>query len=422
MDEFTHQLFNQKSHSETTMTNDFVQAKLSKKAPYKLLALDGGGIRGVLSLEILAEIEQMLGDALRQSGQLNQDDSFVLGDYFDYIAGTSTGAIIATGLALGWSVKNLQDLYGTYGGEMFQKLPWSKLIRKLTKYDSLPLEKILKRKFGPRTTIGDKDLRTLLLLVMRNATTDSPWLLTNNPKAKYNDLARSDCNLNLPLWQLVRASTAAPIFFPPEEVAIAADKTFKFVDGGMTSFNSPGFQLYLMATSAPFNVNWETTNEQDMLLVSIGTGLTPGIETGKAKKGKKNFLNRLNFISNILTQVRKLLGIVSGMPLGLMSAAQYQQDLLCRLYGKCLAGDELDNEVGDLLKEKVKGPAARKLFTYLRYDALLTKEGLERLGLNNIDPATVQGLDSIESMPQLRKIGQTVAKQKVMLEHFKGFI
>jgi hypothetical protein len=149
-----------------------------------------------------------------------------------------------------------------------------------------------------------------------------------------------------------------------------------------------------------------------MLLVSIGTGLTPGIETGKTNKGKKNFISRLNFIDNILTQVRKLLGIISGMPLGLMSAAQYQQDLLCRLFGQCLAGDVLDREVGDLINEKVKGPTARKLFTYLRYDALLTKEGLERLGLNNIDPATVQGLDSIESMPQLKKIGHTVAKHK----------
>jgi hypothetical protein len=117
-----------------------------------------------------------------------------------------------------------------------------------------------------------------------------------------------------------------------------------------------------------------------------------------------------------------LLGIISGMPLGLMSAAQYQQDLLCRLYGKCLTGDPLDREVGDLIQEKSKGPAAGKLFTYLRYDTELTKDGLERLGLSNIDPATVQGLDSIESMPQLKEIGQAVAKQKVMLEHFVGFI
>jgi hypothetical protein len=78
--------------------------------------------------------------------------------------------------------------------------------------------------------------------------------------------------------------------------------------------------------------------------------------------------------------------------------------------------------VGDLIQEKSKGPAAGKLFTYLRYDTELTKDGLERLGLSNIDPATVQGLDSIESMPQLKEIGQAVAKQKVMLEHFVGFI
>jgi hypothetical protein len=403
------------------MTHSFIQTKLSKKAPYKLLALDGGGIRGVLSLEILAELEQILGDALRQSGQIHREDRFVLADYFDYIAGTSTGAIIATGLALGWSVKELQDLYSNYGGEMFQKLPWSKLLRKLTKYDSLPLEKILKRYFGYRT-LGDKDLRTLLLLVMRNASTDSPWLLTNNPKAKYNDPSRSDCNLNLPLWQLVRASTAAPIFFPHEEVAIDANKSFKFVDGGMTSFNSPGFQLFLMATSAPFNINWQTTSDQHMLLVSVGTGLTPGIEAASNKTVKKSLLSRIKLISNLLSQFRKFLGMISGMPLGLMSAAQYQQDLLCRLFGTCLTGDPLDREVGDLIKEKSKGPSTTKLFTYLRYDAELTKEGLKRLGLTEIDPATVQGLDSIESMPQLKTIGRAVAKQKVMTEHFHGFI
>jgi len=48
--------------------------KAIQKAPYKLLALDGGGIRGVLSLEILAELEQILGDALRQSGQIHRED------------------------------------------------------------------------------------------------------------------------------------------------------------------------------------------------------------------------------------------------------------------------------------------------------------------------------------------------------------
>jgi uncharacterized protein len=53
---------------------------------------------------------------------------------------------------------------------------------------------------------------------MRNVTTDSPWPVTNNPYAKYNARNRADRNLDLPLWQLVRASTAAPVYFPPEVV------------------------------------------------------------------------------------------------------------------------------------------------------------------------------------------------------------
>jgi patatin-like phospholipase/acyl hydrolase len=58
--------------------------RLEQKAPRKLLALDGGGIRGVLSLQILARIEELL---IRESGR----SDYRLADYFDYVAGTSTG-------------------------------------------------------------------------------------------------------------------------------------------------------------------------------------------------------------------------------------------------------------------------------------------------------------------------------------------
>ena len=73
--------------------------------------------------------------------------------------------------------------------------------------------------FGERT-LGADDLCSLLLIVTRNATTDSPWPVSNNPFAKYNDRTRKDCNLQIPLWQLVRASTAAPVYFPPEIVGV----------------------------------------------------------------------------------------------------------------------------------------------------------------------------------------------------------
>jgi patatin-like phospholipase/acyl hydrolase len=67
--------------------------------PRKLLALDGGGIRGVLTLEVLIKIEEMLAEATGQGKE------FRLCDFFDYIGGTSTGAIIAAGLARGMSAR-----------------------------------------------------------------------------------------------------------------------------------------------------------------------------------------------------------------------------------------------------------------------------------------------------------------------------
>ena len=79
--------------------------RVSSPGPKKLLAFDGGGIRGVITLEVLRRLESMLAE------QLGAGDDFVLGDYFDYIGGTSTGAVIAAGLAKGLRVGQLLDLY-----------------------------------------------------------------------------------------------------------------------------------------------------------------------------------------------------------------------------------------------------------------------------------------------------------------------
>jgi uncharacterized protein len=233
----------------------------------------------------------------------------------------------------------------------------------------------------------------------------------SNLQAKYNDRSRSDCNLDLPLWQLVRASTAAPAFFPPEIVNLG-QKEFKFVDGGMTSYNSPAFQLFLMATTTPYRLNW-TSGAQNMLLVSVGTGLTPNLEAQKQREAG-------NLIDRAKAWASKALGIATGMPLGLMYAAQYEQDLLCRLFGRCLAGDLLDREVGKLTESDNHGLGA-KHFTYLRYDTELTKDGLKELGIDGINPADVQGLDSVDRIEELKTIGRKVAT-KVSVEHFANFL
>src|SRR5918994_1303011 len=83
--------------------------------PRKLLALDGGGIRGILTLEVLVKMEQLLAEAT------GEGETFRLCDFFDYIGGTSTGAIIAAGLARGMSVGELLDFYQQTGPAMFDK-------------------------------------------------------------------------------------------------------------------------------------------------------------------------------------------------------------------------------------------------------------------------------------------------------------
>jgi len=82
----------------------------------RLLALDGGGIRGVFALEVLAQIEARLRE---KAG----NPHLLLADHFDYLAGTSTGAIIATCLAWGMSVAEVRDLYVGKAVEMFQIAP-----------------------------------------------------------------------------------------------------------------------------------------------------------------------------------------------------------------------------------------------------------------------------------------------------------
>lgn len=371
-----------------------LNTRLTRSGPRKLLAIDGGGIRGVLSLKILEQIEQLL---INESKR----DDYRLADYFDYVAGTSTGGIIAAGIAIGMSVKQILDFYLNNGAAMFDK---AGIIRRLQyQYKSEPLALKLKEVFGEETTLGAPELETLLLLVMRNATTDSPWPISNNPFAKYNDAKHGACNLHFPLWQLVRASTAAPTYFPPE-VVDCGGKPFIFVDGGVTMYNNPTFQMFLMATvdrywaNAPVESRGWKTGVDDMLIVSTGTGTSAG----------ENYSLRpdeMNLIFNATT-----------IPSALMYAALNEQDFLCRTFGDCVSGPLLDREVDNMIGSR--GPLDRKLFRYVRYNAELTREGLAALGCGDIEPTSVQKLDSIDALDGLQRIGKAVAAQRVKAEHF----
>ena len=383
-------------------------SRYSQSKPRRLLTMDGGGIRGLLTLQVLLEIEKKLAQHYYpQDPQKRQD--FRLYQFFDYIGGTSTGAIIAAALVLGMSVQEIIEFYESFGKVAFTKRKWYERWKSF--YENGELEQKLKSVFGGETALTHDRLKTLLLVVTRNATTDSAWPMSSNPAAKYNDPNRADCNLKIPLWQIVRASTAAPVFFPPERVEWAPNdktKAFVFVDGGTTPYNNPAFLIARMATEPAYKLGWDK-GEQNLLIVSVGTGTTPspGLTVDDPE-------------TNIAEAAVKTLS-------NLMYQAQVEQDINCRTIGRCSYGPVLDREVGDLIIRDPSGQAIPldqnqgRAFLYTRYDLELTEEGLKSIGITGLDPKPIQSMDSTKSMDDLVMVGKRLA-EKVNLSHFGSFI
>jgi hypothetical protein len=175
----------------------------------------------------------------------------------------------------------------------------------------------------------------------------------------------------------------------------------------MTMYNNPTFQMFLMATvdrfwsSAPQGLRGWRSGIENMLVVSIGTGTSPDAHNGLEPR-------EMNLLFNAAT-----------IPSALMFAALNEQDFLCRVFGDCLAGDQLDREVGDMAG--VAGPVTPKLFTYLRYNAELTEQGLAAIRCGHIAPDAVRKLDAVEAIPDLRAVGRAVAEAGVAPSHFDRF-
>ena len=380
--------------------------RVDSPGPKRLLTIDGGGLRGLMSIEILAQLERLLRAAYH-------DPALVLSDYFDYVGGTSTGAIIATGISLGMTIAEIRAFYLSGAKVMLRPAPLFQRWYHFLRATGLTAE--LKRQLGD-TRLGDpalpglplsdqraaRALKTLLMLVMYRCDTDSPWPISNNPKARYNQGREEDGNnIFLPLWQLVRASTAAPTYFPPEHIVIGNQKCI-FVDGAVTPYNNPSYLLYMMATLAPYNLSWPT-GEDRLLLVSIGTGSI-------ANANKKLKAKQMNLLYN-----------ARNIPSALIYAATVEADKLCRIAGRCVFGEPIDSEIGNLLAPLDGAPSPPKAFTYVRYDPNLTEAGLTDLGLfPRIKPEDVLPLISSKHVSELQDVGTAYA-QKVHLAHFGAF-
>jgi hypothetical protein len=356
--------------------------RLTAPGPKRMLALDGGGIRGALTLGFLERIEGIL-----RRRHLKPD--LRLSDYFDLIGGTSTGAIIASALAIGLEAAEIKKMYIELGGRVFGKKNWKKWE---SFYDEKPLQEELEKLFGERT-LGDDSIRTGLCIVTKRADTASTWPLINHPRGKYYGR-----NSSVRLRMAVRASTAAPAYFVPELVEYEPGQSGAFVDGGVSMANNPGLQLFLVATLKGFPFRWPT-GEHQLLLVSVGTGMW----------------ERHGAAESIVDD--KVWDWAKNVPGLLMDDATWQNQLILQYLSRTATPWEIDREVGDLAGDLLTPEPA---LTYLRYNVRLETTALQALGLADLAARAedLREMSKAENRLDLARIGDVAAGQQVRDEHF----
>lgn len=180
---------------------------------FRVLSLDGGGIKGAFSASVLAEFEETLGEPLV--------------DYFDLIAGTSTGGIIALGLGLGLPAKDILGFYETHGGAIFRGA--RSLAGRLlgAKYDSRPLRQALESVFGDRP-LGES--KTRLVIPSTNLDTGEVHVF----KTAHHE--RFERDYKAKVVDVAMSTAAAPTYFRTHRLPAGTP----LIDGGVWANNPMG--------------------------------------------------------------------------------------------------------------------------------------------------------------------------------------
>jgi hypothetical protein len=355
--------------------------------PKRILAIDGGGVRGVVALAFLAEMERILD---KQQGRPVR-----LCDHFDLIGGTSTGAIVATALALGYRANEIRDFYFKLGPRVFKRPPF-RLPGWQAKFDAKALAQELSNIIGART-LGSSDLQTGLGVMLKRIDTGSAWILMNNPRSIYWDTPADRSfigNRDYSLANVVRASTAAPHYFDPQQIAIAEREVGLFVDGGLTPHNNPSLSLFLATILPGHRLNWKT-GPSNLTICSIGAGtFRDRLESSQLARSASASLALRAMIQQINDNQQFILTMMSW-------------------FGEAALSWPINAEIGDLAHEP---PPTGRLFRFLRYDLKLETGWLKETLGRDVSAAALDQLrrfDDPDAMPLLEDLAKRAAQDQV---------
>jgi hypothetical protein len=360
--------------------------------PKRLLALDGGGVRGVIAVAFLEEIEKLL--------SAHTGAPVRLGDWFDLVGGTSTGAVIAGALALGYRTEHLKTFYMELAPRVFRR-SFKRLQGWHAKFDAEQLRQEIVKVVGDRK-LDSEDLITGLSLVTKRLDTGSAWIIANNPAAPYWNTPPDGSfigNRHFPLANLVRASTAAPFYFDPELLPIVDGMPDGlFLDGAITPHNNPALIMFLMTRLKRFGISWPTGADR-LLICSVGTG---NYRTNYPSERAK----RASAIELAGRALATLIGDAATLNLTLM-----------QWLGQSPTAWSINSEIGDLAEDLLPGGP---MFRFLRYDTMLEAPWLREVLDIDVSEAQVERLHQLDDSDMVAlayKIGVATAKKYVRLEH-----
>ena len=373
-----------------------ITKRINAPGPKRILALDGGGIRGALALGYLSKVEEIL-------RKKHNDPQLRLCDYFDVISGTSTGSIIAGCLSLGYSVAHIKDKYINMGKVIFgdKKNFLASLISK-SKFDDTALkEQLCKEDALGDCRIGDDRLRTCFVAFTKRVDTNSLWTITNNPGFKFYEN-----NKHIPLWRAIKASSSPPTVFPAVEINAFSDDTKPFeqgafTDGAISIAGNPALYTLMMTQTKNYGFNWEPGKDK-LFMLSVGTGKDDmGFDMDQVLKWKP--LNWAGAVIEIFLNDSK---VMCEMMLQLLSETPTP-----RFFDKA-AGFM---EGAKLTKEPLQ--------TYVRYNFPLSQHKINELGgdLANISLEKASALRDKadgDNAAMLFDIGVAAASNEVKEDHF----